>query len=71
MSSRTTTGDAFATRTQSARCSSERRGSVAVLATALLIALPLLSGCNTFGGVGKDIESAGDAIADTNESTKD
>lgn len=40
---------------------------------AVLLGLLFLTlvGCNTFGGFGKDVESAGDAIADTNEGTED
>ena len=43
----------------------------AIIAAALSTSLMVLSGCNTFGGAGKDIESVGDAIADTNEDTSD
>lgn len=43
----------------------------AVAAAAGLIVLLTLSGCNTFGGAGKDLEAAGDAIADTNDDTTD
>lgn len=43
----------------------------AIIVATISIALIVLSGCNTFGGAGKDIENAGDAIADTNEGTAD
>ncbi len=32
---------------------------------ASLTALVLLSGCNTFQGLGKDVSKAGDAVTDT------
>lgn len=48
-----------------------RRASKASTVAALALALCALSACNTLGGAGKDLESAGDAIADTNESTSD
>ncbi|WP_438727814.1 entericidin A/B family lipoprotein [Parasphingorhabdus sp. DH2-15] len=35
-----------------------------------LISLLLLSACNTIEGVGRDIESAGDAIGDAAEDNK-
>lgn len=37
----------------------------------LLAALVLLTACNTVEGAGRDIESAGDTIADTAKDSKD
>lgn len=37
----------------------------------LLAALVLLTACNTVEGAGRDIESAGDTIADTAKDAKD
>ena len=41
-----------------------------VLAASLLMAF-VLSGCNTFKGVGKDVSKAGDAVTNTAEKTSD
>jgi predicted small secreted protein len=38
---------------------------------ALGVTILILVGCNTFGGLGKDIEYVGDSMADTADSTKD
>lgn len=35
-----------------------------ILATSLVLAF-VLTGCNTFKGVGKDVSKAGDAVTDT------
>lgn len=53
------------------RCDTNRCLSTAVTVMALSFALFVVSACNTLGGAGKDLESAGDAIADTNDSTAD
>ena len=37
----------------------------------LLTALVSLSGCNTFEGAGKDVQGAGEALADTAHESKD
>ncbi|MFP6841524.1 MAG: entericidin A/B family lipoprotein [Acinetobacter sp.] len=39
-----------------------------VLAASLLMAF-VLTGCNTFKGVGKDVSKAGDAVTNTAEKT--
>lgn len=41
-----------------------------VLAASLLMAF-VLTGCNTFKGVGKDVSKAGDAVTSTAEKTSD
>ncbi|MBE9401263.1 entericidin A/B family lipoprotein [Acinetobacter albensis] len=41
-----------------------------VLAASLLMAF-VLTGCNTFKGVGKDVSKAGDAVTNTAEKTSD
>lgn len=37
----------------------------------LLVTLFMLTACNTFQGIGKDIEATGEAISGTAEKTKD
>lgn len=37
-----------------------------ILATSMLVAF-VLTGCNTFKGVGKDVSKAGDAVTNTAE----
>lgn len=37
---------------------------------AALLAVPLLAGCNTIAGIGKDLSAAGDAISNTAESVE-
>lgn len=39
-----------------------------ILAASLLVAF-VLTGCNTFKGVGKDVSKAGDAVTNTAEKT--
>ena len=41
-----------------------------ILATSLLLTF-ILTGCNTFKGVGKDVSKAGDAVTNTAEKTSD
>ena len=41
-----------------------------VLAASLLMAF-VITGCNTFKGVGKDVSKAGDAVTNTAEKTSD
>lgn len=36
----------------------------------LAIASLIISGCNTISGIGRDIESVGDTVADTADSAK-
>lgn len=38
---------------------------------ALLFALPILAGCNTIAGVGKDVEAAGKVVKETAEDVQD
>lgn len=67
----TSAGSTAANQSESDGYSSPRGVSTAIIVAALIIMSLPLSACNTFGGVGKDIEAAGDAIADTNEGTED
>ena len=41
-----------------------------ILAASMLIAF-VLTGCNTFKGIGKDVSKAGEAVTDTAEKTED
>jgi predicted small secreted protein len=41
-----------------------------ILAASLVVAF-VLTGCNTFKGVGKDVSSAGDAVTNTAQKTQD
>ena len=41
-----------------------------ILATSLIMAV-VLTGCNTFKGMGKDVSKAGDAVTNTAEKTSD
>ena len=41
-----------------------------ILAASLVVAF-VLTGCNTFKGVGKDVSSAGDAVTNTPQKTQD
>ncbi|MGA9699328.1 MULTISPECIES: entericidin A/B family lipoprotein [Acinetobacter] len=41
-----------------------------ILATSLIMAF-VLTGCNTFKGMGKDVSKAGDAVTHTAEKTSD
>lgn len=41
-----------------------------ILATCLIMAF-VLTGCNTFKGMGKDVSKAGDAVTNTAEKTSD
>ena len=41
-----------------------------ILAASLLVAF-VLTGCNTFKGVGKDVSKAGDAVTNTAEKTSE
>ena len=41
-----------------------------ILATSLIMAF-VLSGCNTFKGMGKDVSKVGDAVTNTAEKTSD
>ena len=41
-----------------------------ILAASLVVAF-VLTGCNTFKGVGKDVSKAGDAVTNTAEKTSD
>lgn len=47
-----------------------RNFTIVALAGIAAAAMIVLSGCNTTEGVGKDLESAGDAIADTARDAK-
>ncbi len=40
-----------------------------ILAVSMLIAF-VLTGCNTFKGIGKDVSKAGEAVTDTAEKTE-
>ena len=42
-----------------------------LIAGLLVVALLMLSGCNTMSGFGRDVESAGDTISDTAEDVQD
>lgn len=54
-------------------CRMTRRSPMVVVLGVVAVswALAHLAGCNTIEGAGKDIESAGDAIADTARDAKD
>ena len=41
-----------------------------ILAASLIMAF-VLTGCNTFKGMGKDVSKAGDAVTDTAEKTSE
>lgn len=41
-----------------------------ILAASVMVAF-VLTGCNTFKGVGKDVSRAGDAVTNTAEKTQD
>lgn len=71
MSQLTPAGRALATRSTPDVTDTRHCKSFTLSVAALSLTLFSLSACNTFGGAGQDIENAGDAIADTNESTSD
>ncbi len=43
---------------------------IAFLIFLLLFSAAFISGCNTMSGIGKDVESVGDAIGDSAEKNK-